>query len=124
MARSSIKILGHIISENGIELDPDKVKALVLLPPLGDLRQLHTFLQKTKYLSRFIPMLSQILYPLQKLTRRVTFQWSEECNEVFEAVKELLGSVSSVKTPDFSKDRKSTRLNSSHSGESRMPSSA
>ena len=73
----------------------------MLLPSPGKLRQLNTFLQKTKYLSRFIPMLSQVLYPLQKMTRKVSFQWSKECDEVFEAIKEFLGSVSSVKTPDF-----------------------
>ena len=35
------------------------------------------------------------------MTRKVSFQWSKESDEVFEAVKELLGSVSSIKTPDF-----------------------
>ena len=53
--------MGHIISENGIEPDPDKVKALVLLTPPGDLRQLHTFLQKTKYLSRLVGSLIYLL---------------------------------------------------------------
>ena len=32
LARSHIRILGHVVSENGIEPDPDKIKALVMLP--------------------------------------------------------------------------------------------
>ena len=36
LASPRVKLLGHIVSENGIEADPDKVKALVLLPSPRD----------------------------------------------------------------------------------------
>ena len=45
---------------------------------------------------------------------------AKERNEAFPCILNLLDSIK----PASSKDRKSTRLNSSHSGESRMPSSA
>ena len=32
IAQPRVKLLGHVISENGIEADPDKVKVVILLP--------------------------------------------------------------------------------------------
>ncbi|MCO5588922.1 hypothetical protein L7F22_042883 [Adiantum nelumboides] len=46
LAQPRVKFLGHMISENGIEADPDKVKTLILLPSPKDTKQLATFLQK------------------------------------------------------------------------------
>lgn len=96
-------MLDHVVSENGIEPDPEKIKALITLAPPTETRQLHTFLQKVKYLSRFISMLSQVLYPLQQVVKKMPLQWTSECGEVFEAVKEIVGRVSSIKAPDFNK---------------------
>lgn len=56
LAQPTVKLLGHVISENGIEADLEKVKALLLLSSPKDIRQLATFIQKVKYLSRFIPL--------------------------------------------------------------------
>ncbi|WP_208972664.1 hypothetical protein, partial [Escherichia coli] len=65
LAQPRIKLLGHVVSENGIEADPDKVMALMLLPSPQTTRQLATFIQKVKYMSRFIQLSSHLLYPLQ-----------------------------------------------------------
>ena len=46
-----VKLLGHIISENGIEVDPDKVKDLMVLPSPKDSKELASFIQKVKYMS-------------------------------------------------------------------------
>ncbi|MCO5599374.1 hypothetical protein L7F22_053476 [Adiantum nelumboides] len=43
LAQPGVKLLGHVISENGIEADPKKVKALLLLSSPKDTRQLATF---------------------------------------------------------------------------------
>ena len=94
--------MGHIISQNGIEPDPEKVKALILLAAPSTSKQLQTFVEKVKYMSRFIHLASQLLYPLQQAMRREPLQWDEECEGVFEKVKEVLGGLSSVQAPDFS----------------------
>ncbi|MCO5607250.1 hypothetical protein L7F22_061443 [Adiantum nelumboides] len=51
LAQPRVKLLGHVISKNGIEADREKVEALLLLSSLKDTRQLATFIQKVKYLS-------------------------------------------------------------------------
>ena len=38
-----VKLLEHVLSQNGIELDLEKVKALILLPTPSTSRQLQTF---------------------------------------------------------------------------------
>ena len=69
LGQPRVKLLGHVVSENGIEADPDKVKALMLLPSPKYTKQLATFIQKVKYMSRFIPLSSQLLYPLQQAVK-------------------------------------------------------
>ena len=58
LAQPRVKLLGHVISQNGIEADPDKVKALMTLPTPKDTKQLATFIHKVKYLSRFMSLSS------------------------------------------------------------------
>ena len=42
-AQPRVKLLGHMVSENGIEADPDKVKAIMLLPSQESTKQLASF---------------------------------------------------------------------------------
>ena len=96
-----MKLLGHVVSQNGIEPDPEKVKALILLPSPSTTRQLQTFVQKVKYMTRFIKMTSQLLYPLQQTMKEEPLQWNEDCEAVFNQVKEVLSEIACVKAPDF-----------------------
>ena len=41
---SRVKLLGHVVSENGIEVDLDKVKPIILLPSLMTTKHLATFI--------------------------------------------------------------------------------
>ena len=85
--------MGHIVSKNGIEVDPKKVKALVLLPTPKDTKQLANFIQKVKYMLRFISLSSQLLYPLQQVAKHELLHWNNEGEEVFQQLKEVLGSM-------------------------------
>ena len=51
-----VKLLGHMVSKNGIEADPDKVMAVMLLPTPQTTKQLATFIHKVKYMACFIPL--------------------------------------------------------------------
>ena len=96
-----VKLLGHVISENGIEADPDKVKVAILLPSPSNTKQLATFIQKVKYMARFIPLSSQILYPLQQAAKNDPLNWDKECEEVFQNVKEIIGAMPAMQAPDW-----------------------
>ena len=70
-------LLGHVISQNGIEDDPKKVKALLLMDPPLSVQGLASFVHKLCYLSCFFWMLAQYVYPLHKLSQSVQgFVWT------------------------------------------------
>ncbi|MCO5579123.1 hypothetical protein L7F22_032975 [Adiantum nelumboides] len=100
LAQPRVKLLGHMVSENGIEDDPDKVKSIILLPSPKSTKQLATFIHKVKYMARFIPLSSQLLYPLQQVAKHDPLQWDDKCEEVFREVKEVLGGLSAMQAPD------------------------
>ena len=104
LGQPRVKLLGHIVSKNVIEADPKKAKALILLPKPKDTKQLAIFIQKVKYMSRFISLSSQLLYPVQQVTKHEPLQWNGECEEVFQHVKEVLGSMPTMQAPNFEEE--------------------
>lgn len=66
--RKSVKYLGHVVSENGVETDPDKISALTTWPRPNNIKELKSFLGFTGYYRRFIKDFSKISKPLNDLT--------------------------------------------------------
>lgn len=66
--QTSVKYLGHVVSHNGIEMDPDKIKALTSLPVPQNLKELRFFLGFTRYYRRFVHSYSGIVKPLNNFT--------------------------------------------------------
>ncbi|MCO5601693.1 hypothetical protein L7F22_055816 [Adiantum nelumboides] len=87
---------GRVISQEGIKVDPSRVQAILDLPPPNSARQVITFVQKVRYMSGFIHLLSQIISPLQQLANQEVFSWEQEHLECFNEVKEVLGSLPTI----------------------------
>ncbi|MCO5606078.1 hypothetical protein L7F22_060265 [Adiantum nelumboides] len=100
VAEKEVVLLGHVISQEGIKVDPSHVQAILDLPPPNSARQVITFVQKVRYMSRFIHHLSQIISPLQKLANQEFFSWEQEHLECFNEVKEVLGSLPTIMPPN------------------------
>ena len=62
-----MKYLGHVVSENGVETDPDKIKALSEWPEPHNIKTLRSFLGFTGYYRRFIKDYAKIVKPLNEL---------------------------------------------------------
>ncbi|PKI74514.1 hypothetical protein CRG98_005091 [Punica granatum] len=85
------KLLGFIVSEKGIEVDPDKVKAIMELPPPSTVREVRSFLGRLNYIARFIANLTDKCQPLFRLLRKnVAVEWDDECQKAFDTVKAYL----------------------------------
>ena len=54
------KLLGHMISERGIEVDLDKIKAILDIPVPGTEKEIRGFLGRLQYISRFIARLTHM----------------------------------------------------------------
>ena len=85
------KLLGFIVSQKGIEVDPKKVKAILEMPEPRIEKQVRGFLGRLNYIDRFISQLTAICEPLFKLLRKNQFvRWNEDCQEAFGRIKKCL----------------------------------
>ncbi|XP_077242451.1 uncharacterized protein LOC143882962 [Tasmannia lanceolata] len=90
---TSGKLLGFLVSQRGIEVDPQKIKAIQEMTPPKTEKQIRGFLGKVQYLRRFIAQLTTICEPIFKLLKKnASKKWDEECQQAFEKIKLCLTS--------------------------------
>ena len=95
------KILGHIVSKNGISTDTEKIDVIVKLPKPTNKKEVQAFMGHCGYYRRFIYMYAVIGRPLYALI--VKFEWNEECDVTFQKLKDALVSAPILKAPDWNK---------------------
>ncbi|XP_075076296.1 putative mitochondrial protein AtMg00860 [Nicotiana tabacum] len=85
------KLLGFIVSRQGIELDPSKVKAIQDLPPPKSKKDVRKFLGRLNYISHFIAQSTMICELIFKMLKKdAATSWTEECQKAFDIIKEYL----------------------------------
>ena len=88
---SSGKLLGHIISRRGIDVDPKKIKAIIKISPPINIKQLRSLQGKIQAIRRFIYQLTDKIAPMSHfLKKEVEFRWDIRYQEAFEKIKEYL----------------------------------
>jgi hypothetical protein len=96
-------VLGHAISERGIEVDKAKVETVEQLPPLTNVKSLRSFLGHARFYRRFIKDFSKITKPLTHLLQKdVAFDFDEKCLAAFRTLKSVLVSAPIIQPPDWS----------------------
>lgn len=89
-----IKVLGHIVSRQGIAPDPEKIKAVSSFPQPTTLKDLRSFIGLCSYFRRFIKGFADIAAPLTCLLKRNSkFSWSSEHTAAFSRLKTALTSA-------------------------------
>ena len=71
-------LLGHIVSKDGIAVDPDKVKAILGAPRLANAQGLSRFLGSIRWHSQMLRYLGNFVTPLHVVVHRIPFQWMEQ----------------------------------------------
>ena len=61
--RDKMPYLGHVVTKNGIKLDPSKTDKMRKYPVPMDIRQVRQFLGLTSYYQHFVPNFSMIASP-------------------------------------------------------------
>jgi len=85
------KLLGFIISQKGIEVDPHKVRAILEMPHPCTEKEIRGFLGRLNYIARFISQLTSTCEPIFKLLRKnQTKEWNEDYQVAFEKIKQYL----------------------------------
>eukprot|EP00253_Pinus_taeda_P029424 PITA_29424 len=100
-----IHYLGHIISGEGISVDPEKVKAIMDWPIPRNAHEIRSFMGLAEYYRRFVEGFSKITKPITTLQRKgIRYEWTEECSKAFSELKRLLTSAPILRVPDMDKD--------------------
>ena len=99
------KLLGHIISKDGIKIDPERIEAIQKIPLPHNLKSFQSFLGKTNFLRRFIPNYAKIAKPIQNLLKKdVKFVWQEDGKKAFQEIKCAIARAPVLVSLDYSKD--------------------
>lgn len=94
LCRPEVSFLGHLLTEQGLKADPEKIKAVVDMPRPENVEDIQRFAGFVNYLARFLPHLSEVLQPLRKLTHGdVKWEWGDQEEKAFEEVKKLVTSA-------------------------------
>ena len=96
------KVLGHVISEKGIEVDKAKIELISKLPSPTNVKTVREFLGHAGFYRRFIQNFSKIAKPLYKLLEKdAKFEWDAECQQRFEELKAYLTTAPIVRAPNW-----------------------
>ena len=118
--QDEVNFLGHILSAKGVSPNPEKVEKVKNWPIPTNPKEVHSFVGLASYYRRFIPNFAKWAGPLQALIiphsttvklRRgeikkkdiPEFNWTEECQEGFDKLKEALTTAPVLSYPDYTK---------------------
>ncbi|XP_070045093.1 uncharacterized protein [Nicotiana tomentosiformis] len=103
MDYSLVAFLGHVVSSEGINVDPKKIEAVQSCPRPSSAIEIWSFLGLARYYRHFVEGLSSIAAPLTRLNQKgAPFRWSDECEKIFQKLKTALATAPVVVLPSTS----------------------
>jgi hypothetical protein len=95
-------VLGHVISSQGIQVDPSKIEVIKNLPTPKTQTDVRSFLGHAGYYRRFIKNFSKIASPLFiLLMKNAEFKWTNQCEEAFKILKHKVSTAPILRGPDW-----------------------
>ena len=101
---SKVPFLGHILSRDGISVDPSKVQEVMDWKAPTSVHEVWSFLGLVGYYRRFIPDFSKIAKPMTRLLQKdEKYKWTLECEAAFHTLRTLLTTAPVLAQPDIDK---------------------
>jgi hypothetical protein len=98
---SAGKLPGFLVSHQGIEANPEKIKAIEAVSPPARIKDVQKLTGTLAALSRFISRLAERVLPIFKLLRNSgPFSWTEEVEQAFQELKQHLVSLPILVSPE------------------------
>ncbi|CAA0816690.1 Unknown protein, partial [Striga hermonthica] len=94
------KFLGYLVTKRGIEVNPEKVRAVMKMKSPTNVKEVHILVGRIAGLSRFISKVAEKSGPLFKtLKKSAKFQWTEEAQKAFEELRGVLANLPLLAKP-------------------------
>ena len=96
-----VEFLGHVVSADGVKVDPKKIDVIRNWPIPSSLKELQSFLGLANYYRKFIMNFSKKVVLITELLKCMnSFVWAEETQCSFDTLKDALSSAPVLCTPD------------------------
>jgi hypothetical protein len=96
------KLLGHIISKEGIKIDPSRVEGILKIGTPRSKKEVQSFLGKVNFLRRFIPNLAKIIKHITNMLKKGSeIKWTPETIKSFEDIKVIFTKAPVLASPNF-----------------------
>jgi hypothetical protein len=98
------KFLGNTISQEGIHIDLERIKALSQLPLPHNKKAMQSFFGQINFVRKFTPDFAEIIKPLQRMIRKdIKFKWDDEQKYAFNNIKVAIYQAPMLRSPDFNR---------------------
>ncbi|XP_012833285.1 PREDICTED: uncharacterized protein LOC105954155 [Erythranthe guttata] len=95
------KFLGYMVTKQGVEANPEKVRAIMEMRPPRNIKEVQTLAGRITALSRFISRAADTSYPFFRILRKGhRFQWGDEADRAFEQLKKSLTRLPLLSKPE------------------------
>lgn len=85
------KLLGHIVSKEGIRIDPERVEAIDKIPIPKTIKAIQSFFGQINFVRRFVSNFAEIVKPISKMLKKgQKIEWTVEALEAFVSIKRAI----------------------------------
>jgi hypothetical protein len=99
------KLLGHIVSDSGISIDPERIAAILNLHAPTSNKEVQAFMGVINFIRRFVPDFAVMVKPIYNLLKKDrSFSWTNDVENSFVWIKKAITYAPVLAKPDFEKE--------------------
>jgi hypothetical protein len=99
------KLLGHIVSDSGISIDPERIVAILNLPAPTSKKEIQAFMGFINFVCRFVPDFVVMVKPIHNILKKdLSFSWTDDVENSFVGIKKEISFAPVLAKPNFEKE--------------------